>query len=139
MRYLLDTNVISELQKSKCNPAVRTCIEKIPLDKLYLSVISIGEIFYGIEKMTDGKKKNELASWLNNQLPENFGDRILPVNIDITLEWGRLRARHRKTLPIVDSFIAATALVHHLTLVTRNTKDFEELSGLTLLNPWDFR
>jgi predicted nucleic acid-binding protein len=101
-----------------------------------LSMISIGEIVYGIQKESDTVKKEKLSIWLTGLL-DLYGEKILPMGIDIVSEWGRLRARYRKTRPIVDSLIAATALVHHLTLVTRNTKDFEYLSGLTLLNPWD--
>jgi predicted nucleic acid-binding protein len=103
-----------------------------------LSVVSIGEIVYGIQKESDTARKEKLSIWLGGLL-DLYRESIIPIDIDIVSEWGHLRTRHRKTLPIVDSFIAATALVHHLTLVTRNTKDFEELSGLTLLNPWEFR
>jgi predicted nucleic acid-binding protein len=138
MRYLLDTNVISELQKSSCNPAVKVFIENTPPEDLFLSTISIGEIWYGVAKLNDGKKKLELSAWLNNQLPEYFQERVLLLDNQTAAEWGRLRSRQKRTLPVIDSLIAATALVHRLSLVTRNTQDFEDIAGISLLNPWEY-
>jgi predicted nucleic acid-binding protein len=138
MRYLLDTNVISEHRRPKCDPHVKAFMRHISNTDVSLSTVSIGEIVYGIEKESDTARKEKLSIWLAGLL-DLYREKIIPIDIDIVSESGRLRARHRKTLPIMDSLIAATALVHHLTLVTRNIQDFEELSGLTLLNPWDFR
>ena len=137
MRYLLDTNVISELQKSSCNPSVKACIGAIPADELFTSVIVIGEIAYGVNRLPPSKKKQELAEWLNNQLPRWFDGRILEVDMNTMLEWGSLFAGIGKTFPVIDSIIAATAVANGLTLVTRNTRDFAGVGGLSLLNPWD--
>jgi predicted nucleic acid-binding protein len=136
MKYLIDTNIISELRKSNCNPYVKTFMNGIPQEDLYLSVISIGEIAFGLNKLPNGKKRTELFLWLYTQLPEWFNGRILPIDYDVMIEWGRICAKHKKTLPIIDSLLTATALTHHLILITRNTKDFEEIEDLSVINPW---
>ncbi|MDR3019909.1 MAG: type II toxin-antitoxin system VapC family toxin [Treponema sp.] len=138
MKYLLDTNVISELQKSKCSQNVRSFLETIQWDDAYLSVITIGELCYGIEKLPDGKKKHELSIWLYTKMPEWFAGRIVELDTETLLEWGRLRARTGRTLPIADSLLAAQAITNHLFLVTRNIKDFDGIEGINLLNPWEF-
>ena len=104
-------------------------------DDIHISVISIGEISFGIEKLSAGPKKTELFIWLSKKIPERFGNRIIPLDADIMTEWGRLQTR-TKTLPLFDSLIAATALARRLTLVTRTTRDFETIEGIILLNPW---
>jgi predicted nucleic acid-binding protein len=136
MQYLLDTNVISEMQKPDCNPKVRAFTDRIPLEEMFLCALTIGEICFGIEKLPPGKKKHELSLWLYVQLPEWFRNRVIPLDEECILEWGRLSARAKRTLPYKDSLIAAAAITHHLTLITRNTKDFEDIGGLNLLNPW---
>jgi predicted nucleic acid-binding protein len=138
VKYLLDTNVISELQKSKCSQNVRSFLETIQWDDAYLSVITIGELCYGIEKLPDGKKKHELSIWLYTKMPEWFAGRIVELDTETLLEWGRLRARTGRTLPIADSLLAAQAITNHLFLVTRNIKDFDGIEGINLLNPWEF-
>ena len=136
MKYLLDTNVISEMQKSKCNQNVKSFIEKIPVEDMFISAISMGELCYGMEKLPPGKKKHELLIWLYTQVADWFKDRVISLDTDVLLEWGKLRARAGRTMPALDSLIAAAAITHHMTLVTRNVKDFKDIEGISLINPW---
>jgi predicted nucleic acid-binding protein len=138
VKYLLDTNVISELQKSNCNQNVKSFTEEIHWEDLYLSAISMGEISYGVEKLPTGRKKHELLIWLYTKIPEWFSGRIISLDTEILLEWGKIRARAERTLPVADTLIASAAISHHMILVTRNTKDFEDIDNLNLLNPWEF-
>jgi len=137
MKYLLDTNVISELRKKTCNLNVKNTIEKIEPNDLYLSVISIGEIEMGVQKLAEQQKKIEISLWLHNKLPLWFVDRIIPINFDIMVTWGKLCAESKRTLPIIDSLIAATAITYRAILLTRNVNDFDNIKGLELINPWD--
>ena len=138
MKYLLDTNVISEIQKSNCNENVKKFINTLHWEDLYLSVITIGELCYGVEKLPQSKKKHELSIWLYTELPEWFKGRVISLDTEVLIEWGKLRAAVQRTLPAVDSLIAAIGIVHHTFLVTRNTKDFEGIEGVNLINPWEF-
>jgi len=137
MKYLLDTNVISELRKSDGSVNVKSFIEKIPNSDLFISVITIGEISRGINKMPSGKKKKELAIWLETELQKWFDERIIQISAEIMIEWGKICASSSYTFPIMDSLLAATAVNERLTLVTRNVKDFKNIPNLALLNPWD--
>jgi predicted nucleic acid-binding protein len=136
VKYLLHTNVISEIRKPDCNPAVTAFIDGIPREDLFLCTMSIGEIAYGTERLAEGKKKKELSHWLNRQLPAEFENRIIDLDTGCMLEWGRLCAGAGRTLPFKDSIIAAAALAHRLTILTRNTGDFEGIEGLKFYNPW---
>jgi predicted nucleic acid-binding protein len=136
VKYLLDTNIISEMQKPHCNPKVKAFIDQIPQDNMYICAIVLGELSYGVEKLPLGKKKNELAIWLYTKLPEWFRGRIIDLDTDSMTEWGSIRATTGRTLPVIDSLLASAAIAHHMTLVTRNTKDFEGIQGIMLLNPW---
>ena len=136
MKYLLDTNVLSELRKPDCDLKVRAFAGGISNDDLYICALTIGELYYGI--VPPGKKKNELLFWLNTSLPEWFNNRIIALDTDIMAEWGKIRAGTDRTMPIVDSLIAAAAISHHMILVTRNVKDFSDFQGLTVINPWDW-
>ena len=138
MKYLLDTNVISELQKSNCNQNVKTFIEALHWEDVFLSSITVGELCYGVEKLPHSKKKHDLSIWLYSQLPEWFYDRIVSLDTEVFIEWGKLRAGFPRTLPVIDSLIAASAIVNHMFLVTRNTKDFDGIEGINLINPWEF-
>ena len=137
MKYLLDTNVISEVKKEDCNPQLRAFLEQIPPEDTFLCALSIGEIGFGVERLPPGKKKHDLAIWLYTLLPEWFRDRIVPLDEDCMLEWGRLLAQVKWTLPYKDSLIASAAISRRLVLVTRNTRDFEDIPGLSLINPWE--
>jgi len=137
MKYLLDTNVISELRKKTCNLNVKNTIEKIEPNDLYLSVISIGEIEMGVQKLAEQQKKIEISLWLHNKLPLWFVDRIIPINFEIMVTWGKLCVESKRTLPVIDSLIAATAITYRAILLTRNVDDFDNIKGLELINPWD--
>jgi len=137
MKYLLDTNIISEMQKSNCNPSVKLFIDSLPLEDVFLSAISMGELCYGMEKLPAGKKKHELAIWLYSQVTEWFRGRIIDLDVEVLLEWGKLRARANRTMPVLDSLIAAAAITHHMILVTRNVRDFKDIEGINLINPWE--
>lgn len=138
MSFLLDTNVLSEIRRPQPDQQVLTWLDQVDEDRTYLSVITIAEIARGVALMDEGRRRSELAQWLELDLPGRFGDRILPVDTQIALIWGNLLASTRKEgigLSVMDGWIAATAIAQDLTLVTRNTKDFENLP-LTLLDPW---
>ena len=136
MKCLLDTNILSEIRKPNGNADVKAFVSSLREEDIFISAISIGEIVYGVEKLPDGQKKTELLIWLTQKLPERFGNRIIPLDVDIFSEWGRLRARAGRTLPVMDSLIAATALARRLVIVTRNIKDFDKIEGLKLIDPW---
>jgi predicted nucleic acid-binding protein len=138
MKYLLDTNVISEHRRPKCNPRVKSFMRRTASSDTFLGVVVVGEIVYGINKETDTERKQKLFLWLDALL-KVYAGRVISIDLDVISEWGRIRAQYKQTLPFMDSLIAATALVHRLTLVTRNTKDFEGIPGLSLLNPWEFQ
>lgn len=138
MSFLLDTNVLSEIRRPQPNQHVLTWLDQVDEDRTYLSVITIAEIARGVALMDEGKRRNELAQWLELDLPERFGERILPVDTGMALIWGQLLASTRREgigLSVMDGWIAATAISRQLTLVTRNIKDFENLP-LALLDPW---
>lgn len=137
MRTLLDTNVISELRRPGGSAAVRARVGEADADDLYLSVISIGEIGYGIARLSPGKRKRELEAWLS-LTERHFGDRILAVDRDVAQVWGEITARAARagrTLHAADGLIAATALHHGLRLMTRNTEDFAG-TGVLTIDPW---
>lgn len=137
MNYLLDTNMISEAFQTKPNQRVQKWFHQIPNHLLYLSVLTIGEIRKGIEKATDSKKKQKLILWIENDIPRLFHNRILPITFEIADRWGRLQHQVKRPLPAIDSLLAATALHHDMTLVTRNIKDFCDCGGLEIINPWE--
>ena len=139
MSYLLDTNVVSEWVKPKPSPSVVAWLAEVDEDRVFLSVVSLGEIRSGVEQMPAGPRRNRLTSWLVDELPLRFEGRLLEVERQVADRWGVLTARSRglgTNLSAVDAFLAATAAVHGLTLVTRNVADFDKL-GLRLLDPWN--
>lgn len=135
MSYLVDTNVISELTRSKPAPAVAAWFEEVADEALHLSVLTLAELRRGVEKLPAGKRKEKLRYWLEQVLPAWFGERLLPIDAEVADTWGSLQANAERTFPAIDSLIAATALHHHLRLVTRNTMDFD-VAGLETINPW---
>jgi predicted nucleic acid-binding protein len=137
VKYLFDTNIISELQKSNCNLKVKSFTDRIPGEDIFICSVSIGELSFGIEKLPAGKKKHELTVWLYTVVPEWFNRRIISLDTDTMIEWGKIRARTERTIPVVDSLIAAASITHHMILVTRNTSDFIDIKGLDLINPWE--
>jgi tRNA(fMet)-specific endonuclease VapC len=139
MKYLLDTCVISELVAKHPNPQVVDFVDALDSDGVYLSVITIGEIAKGVEKLPKSKRKQDLHSWLKEDLLVRFRGRIIPLDTEALMQWGVLVARLESTgitLPANDSLIAATTLTHKLTLVTRNVDDFSS-TGIEIVNPWE--
>lgn len=132
--FLLDTNVVSELVKPRPEPRIIGWIQATEESLLFLSVLTIGEIRKGISSLPSGNKRALLESWLGNDLVIRFTDRILSIDFEIAERWGLLSAQS-KGLPVVDGLLAATALHHNLTFVTRNTSDVR-LAGLSVFNPW---
>jgi len=139
MSFLLDTNVVSEWTKARPNSGVITWLEQADEDRVFLSVATLAELRHGIERLAVGAHRKQLDGWLRDDLPLRFETRILPVTSQIADEWGRVVAQceaRGRPLGAMDGLIAATASVHGLTLVTRNTRDFES-SLKSLLNPWN--
>jgi predicted nucleic acid-binding protein len=134
--YLLDTNVISEFVRPKPASNVVSWFDDKPNEVLHLSVLSLGEIRKGVDRMPGSARKEHLRVWLEHELPAWFGERILPINRGVADRWGRLMAEAERSPSAVDSLLAATALHHGLRLVTRNVADFA-LPGLDVINPWD--
>jgi len=138
MRYLLDTCAISELIAKRPNPDVVQWIDSLDDGQVYLSVITLGEIKRGIEKLPDSVRKDQLNDWLNDNLIIRFKGRILAIDTPVMLTWGALTAqleRQGRTLPAVDSMIASIALHGGYHLVTRNERDFAG-TGVNVINPW---
>lgn len=137
--FLLDTNIPSELIRTRPDARVGNWVYAQDEQSLFLSVVSLGELRRGIVILPAGKRRSELEQWLDNDLAPRFGGRILPVTENVSNRWGILDGECQlKGTPLgtADGMIAATALEHDLTVVTRNVKDFAGL-GVVLLNPWD--
>lgn len=135
--FLLDTCVVSEFSKPAPNLGVVEWLSRIDESILYLSAVTVGELRYGIARQS-GRKREALEEWLHGQVLTDFNDRILAFNDAVADFWGALRARAKvkgTPPPVIDAMIAATALHHHLRLVTRNESDFKRM-GLDVLNPW---
>ncbi len=130
--YLLDTCVLSEYRRR--SPAAVAWMEAIDDSLLYFSVLTLGEITKGIETLLvrDPVRANSLRNWLAG-IQVRYSDRLLPVDTDVVMTWGKLMARRPR--PVIDALIAATALAHHKIIVTRNVADFEE-TGAEDHNPW---
>ena len=138
MKYLLDTCVLSELVKKNPDANVLQWISGIDENNLFLSVLTIGEIRKGIEKIPSGSRKTQLLTWLNHDLLERFQNRILDLDLATASTWGRLQAKSElagRPMPAIDGQIAATGVFHNLTIATRNISDME-ISGVLLHNPW---
>ncbi|MBM3951896.1 MAG: type II toxin-antitoxin system VapC family toxin [Rhodospirillales bacterium] len=136
MSYLIDTCAISEIVKPKPDQRVIDWFEAAPQEALHVSVLTLGEIRKGIEGLPGGRRRARIAAWLEVELPAWFEDRVLPVDAAVADEWGRLLVRTRRAVSAVDSLIAATALRHRLTIVTRNVSDFA-FDGIDNINPWE--
>ncbi|MGF1677060.1 MAG: type II toxin-antitoxin system VapC family toxin [Rivularia sp. (in: cyanobacteria)] len=138
MKYLLDTCVISELIAKQPAEKVINCIDNIEQESVYLSVITIGEIYKGIKKLPESKRKEILQEWLNDELLIRFRGKILTIDTDVMLVWGELTGRlevEGKKMPAMDSLIAAIAIHNNYSLVNRNEDDFK-YAGLIIVNPW---
>ncbi len=138
MKYLLDTCVISELAKPKPDNRVISWIIKNDEDNFYLSSLTFGELYKGISKLIDSKRKNRLYSWIEKELKERFKNKILDIDLSVAYLWGNMEGRLEAkgiVLPAIDSLIAATGITYNLTIVTRNVADMKE-SGVRIINPW---
>ncbi len=135
MTYLLDTNVLSETRKREPDAGVTEWIAATPAERLYLSVLTLGEIEQGIARVrgrADREQAAALERWVRD-VKLGFADRMLPVTLLVASTWGR--QQHARPLPAIDGLLAATAQAHGMTLVTRNVKDFQR-SGAWVLNPF---
>jgi predicted nucleic acid-binding protein len=139
MKYLLDTCVISELVKKEPHPSVIRWMDTGDESKMYLSVLTLGEIIKGINKLPNGDRREKLQSWVTNDLVQRFGARLLEIDAEISMAWGTMLGESERLgekLPVVDSLIAASANVHDLIVVTRNVKDMERCRT-KVFNPWE--
>jgi len=138
LKYLLDTNIISELISKQPNQKVINFISSIAEEDTYLSVITIGEIKSGIENLKSIERKEHLTVWFEQDLLSRFQNRIIDIDIDIMITWGKINQTLKsigKPLPIMDSLIASSCIHGAFTLVTRNEKDFQNLD-ITIINPF---
>jgi toxin FitB len=134
MAYLLDTCFLSEGVNPKIDEGVASWLGETAAEDRYTSVVSLAELQFGIRRLAEGARKSQLVHWYDTQLRPQIGSRILVFDEPTALAWAALRVAH-PNCPIVDAQLAATALVHNLTLVTRNTRDFA-FAGLSVFNPW---
>jgi predicted nucleic acid-binding protein len=137
--FLLDTNCISELVRPKPEPRVMDWMEAADEAMLYLSVLTLGEIRKGLAGLPQGKRRTHLETWLQIELQARFMGRIVPIDRAISDRWGLIAAdakRKGKALSIIDGLLAATALHHNLTVVSRNASDFANTPA-PVLNPWE--
>jgi toxin FitB len=138
VNYLIDTNVISELVSARPSERVLEWLESVSPQRIYLSVITIGEIQKGIDKLEDSVRRERLAAWLHQDLLQRFANQMVSIDAETMLVWGSLNARlERLGRPIsaIDGLLAACALQGQFTLVTRNSAHFAD-TGVPLLNPW---
>jgi toxin FitB len=139
MVWLLDTNILSELRRSKPQRRVVEFVGNCPIQKLYVSTVTLAEIRFGIELVDDAPRRAELNTWLAHQVRPMFDGRVLPVTEDIMFRWRLLVEHGRKTghtFSQPDLIIAATAIHHDLTVVTRDRSDYDK-TRMPVLNPWD--
>lgn len=139
MKYLLDTCVISEVVKKEPHPGVVRWLDTGDEGRMYLSVLTIGELIKGITKLPNGEKREKLQSWVRNDLAVRFGPRLVEIDAEIARAWGMLlgEAENRgEKLPVVDSLIAVSASVHDLIVVTRNVQDMARCRA-RVFNPWE--
>jgi predicted nucleic acid-binding protein len=135
--YLLDTNVISETRKVRADNGVIAFLSAAEATGLFLSVLTLGELRKGVaaKARTDPGAAEQLGAWVDG-IETTFADRILPIDAATARRWGELSAS--RSLPVIDTLIAATAISHGLTLVTRNTRDVQS-TGVPLVDPWQLR
>lgn len=135
---LLDTCVLSELRHPQGEHHVRQRVGEFETEALHVSAITLGEVAKGVALLADGRRKEELASWLL-ELEQHYAGRVLPVDLDVARIWGEVTARAQKQgiqIPILDGLVAATALAHGLHIMTHNTKHFAA-TGALIIDPWE--
>jgi len=136
--WLLDTNVISELRRPRPEPKVVSFVHAQPLDALFVSVVTLAEIRFGIELLPEAVRRAELAAWLTHKMRPMFEQRVLALSEDVLVKWRLLVEEGRRvghTFSQPDLFIAATALQHGLTIVSRHTDEYMK-AGSVVFNPW---
>jgi predicted nucleic acid-binding protein len=133
--YLLDTNVVSELIKKQPNPHVISWISAIPMYHFSISVLTLGEIRKGVEKIDDIARRQKMIQWLEIDLCREFSGRIIEIDAAVADKWGHISAV--SPVAAIDGLMGASALVHNQKIVTRNVKDFKSIQGLEIINPWD--
>jgi len=136
VNYLLDTNVVSEWVKPHPNARVVTWLADANEDETFISVCTLAELRFGVASLPKGRRRDRLDEWLRNELPARFEGRIVPI--DIAIAWGDISAATRRkgrAIDVMDGLIAATAEVYEMTVVTRDSGDFQP-TGVTVLNPW---
>ncbi|MGO9274577.1 MAG: type II toxin-antitoxin system VapC family toxin [Terriglobia bacterium] len=139
MSFLLDTNIVSEWVKPRPNPGVIAWLAEVDEDRVFLSVITLAELRYGIERLAEGRRRKRIEEWLRDELPVRFEGRLLPVDNAVADAWGKIVAQREtagRPVGVLDAFIAATAQIHSLTIVTRNAPDFES-SVKAIVNPYE--
>ncbi len=134
MSWLVDTNVISELSRRAPNPKVSSWL-LANQDELHVSVLTLGELEKGLSRVADKARRQRLERWVRSDVPTWFGNRVLEIDVKVAVRWGRLVGSLTDPLPAIDSLIAATALEHRLTVVSRNKSDFTR-AGVAVLDPW---
>lgn len=135
MSWLVDTNALSELVRAEPDPAVLGWFADVPETSLYISVLTLGELREGVDRMPAGARRKRIQEWLERDVPARFGNRVLAIDLPVADRWGKLLAAVPRTLPAIDSLLAATALRWDLRLVTRNVADFAD-TGVEVVNPW---
>ena len=136
--WLIDTNILSELRRARPEPKVAAFVAAQPLESLFVSVVTFAEIRFGIERIADAARRAELNDWLAHKVRPMFDERVLPVSEDVMFKWRLLVEEGRKaghTFSQPDLIIAATALHHGLTILSRDTSDYEK-ARVAILNPW---
>ncbi len=141
MSFLLDTNVVSEWVKPRPAPGVVAWLSAVDEHRIFLSVVTLAELRHGVDRLAAGRRRRRLDEWLRTDVPQRFEGRVLTIDPPVADAWGAIVARcERAGRPIgaMDAWIAATATVHALTLVTRDSGDFST-SGLVVFDPWTSR
>jgi toxin FitB len=139
MAWLLDTNVLSELRRPKPNPNLVAFVAAQPLDEIFISVVTLAELRFGIERITEPVRRVALNDWLTNVVRPMFDQRVLPITEDIMLRWRLLVEEGRKsdhTYSQPDLIIASTAIQHGLTIVTRDRREYDR-ARVAVVNPWE--
>ena len=137
-RFLLDTNIISELVRPAPNPNLTNWLIQQSSESLYISVVTVAEIMRGVAKLSSGQKKTKLTNWVRKEIPKQFNDRILSFNQNAALILGEIQGegdRLGRPIALLDAQIASIAIQFGMTLVTRNEKDFQNLS-VSMINPF---
>jgi toxin FitB len=138
VKFLLDTSLVSEMVKPVPDPGVLRWLAQCEEDNLFLSVLTIGELEKGIAKLEDSRRRSRLANWVHKDLVSRFGSRLLSIDLAVAVRWGALvgdSERRGKSLPVIDSLLAATCLVYGLIVATRNQVDFKRCE-VQCFDPW---